>query len=166
MDMKYEDYKKMIMKIAHSYNKTTGMNVEDLISEGNLVFVERLKNFDPEKSKFSTFLYESINARFKNLNKRQHLQKYDGVKVEVDMANKQESGDNIENNCILKNSIEILSKDAKMVVSIVLNAPADLLSMLPKPSLSRFQLTTYLLKLGWKKKEINKSYKEIQNAIS
>ena len=46
---------KLVQKIAHNY-KNTGLDIEDLISEGNIGLVKAVEKFDPNNgSRFSTY---------------------------------------------------------------------------------------------------------------
>ena len=166
--MDYKDYEKLIKKISWSWHKTTGIEFETLESEANVAFAECQNNYNPKRSKFSTLLWHAIESRFKNLLKRNHLNRYDGIEVELEeMALSTSSNQsNQERNCIFANLINNLSKEAKEITSIVLEAPADLIEMLPKPRLSKHQLTKYLRLKGWKIPAILKGYAEIKQNLN
>ena len=63
----YNDYEKLIKKISWTWHKTTGIDLETLISEANIVFVECQSLYDSTKSKFSTHLWCCIGNKFKDL---------------------------------------------------------------------------------------------------
>lgn len=161
----YNDYEKLIKKISWSWHKTTGIEFETLESEANIAFAECQHNYNPKKGKFSTLLWHAIESRFKNLLKRNHQNRYDGIEVELeDMA--LSTPCNQERNCIFANLINSLSKEAKEITSIVLEAPADLLQMIPKPRLSKHQLTKYLRLKGWKIPTIMRAFAEIRQNLN
>lgn len=56
----YEQFRLMILFKAHSFHRTTGHDLGDLISQGNLIYCEAIKSFDPKRAKFSTFLHHKL----------------------------------------------------------------------------------------------------------
>ena len=160
----YKNYIGLIKKISWSWHKRTGIDLETLIAEANLTFAECQHNYNPKRGKFSTLLYHSVESHFKNLITKRHIQRYDGVEINLeDIA--LSSKYNQEKECILRNTINCLSKEAKEITSIVLSAPADLIAMLPKPRLSKHRLTKYLRLRGWKIPAIIKAFNEISKAL-
>lgn len=160
----YKDYQKLIKKISWSWHKATGIEFETLEAEANVAFAECLHIHNPKKGKFSTLLWHAIESRFKNLLKHSHQNRYDGIEVELEeMALSTPCKQ--ERICIFANLINGLSKEAKEITSIVLEAPADLLQMIPKPKLSKHQLTKYLRLKGWKIPAIAKAFAEIKTKL-
>lgn len=160
----YKDYEKLIKKISWSWHKTTGMDLEILIAEANVAFAECQNNHNPEKSKFSTLLYHAVESRFKNLLAYENQSRHNGIEIELeDLAF---SSCKQEKRCTFQDTIANLSREAHQIVNIVLEAPTDLLAMLPKPRLSKHQLTKYLRLKGWKIPAINKAYVEIRNNLN
>jgi hypothetical protein len=114
-----------------------------LIAEANLAFAECQGNHNPNKGKFSTLLYHAVESHFKNIVTKQYIQRY--AEIEINLEDVILSSKfNQEQECILRNTLTCLSKEAREITSIVLNAPADLITMLPKPRLSKHQLLKYL----------------------
>jgi len=63
MEIKVENYIKMISKKAHFYSRKTGVEFVDLQSEGFVLFCQAVKRFDQRKGvKFSTFLTAYLNG--------------------------------------------------------------------------------------------------------
>jgi hypothetical protein len=160
----YQNYEKLIKKISWSWHKTTGIELETLIAEANLAFAECQNNHNPKRGKFSTLLYHAIESHFKNIITKQHIQRYDGVEISMeDIA--LTSKYNQEKECILRDTISKLSKEAREIISIVFDAPADLIAMLPKPRLNKHRLTKYLRLKGWKIPAILRTFNEIKKAL-
>lgn len=162
--LNYKDYEKLIQKISWSWNKTTGMDLETLIAEANVAFVECQKYYNPEKGKFSTLLYHAVESKFKNLLAYENQNRHNGIEVELEEL--AFSSCKQEKRCVFQDTIVNLSHEAHQIISIVLEAPADLLAMLPKPRLSKHQLTKYLRLKGWKIPAINKAFVEIKNSLN
>jgi hypothetical protein len=59
----YEKYKNMIHKKALCMFKTTGVPIEELISQGNLLFCEALLKYNADKASFSTYLTMFLECR-------------------------------------------------------------------------------------------------------
>lgn len=160
----YKDYEKLIKKISWSWHKTTGIELEILIAEANVAFVECQKYHDSKKGKFSTLLYHNIESKFKNLLAYQNQSRHNGIEVELENLILSSPGKQ-EKRCIFQDALTKLSIEAQQIITVVLEAPADLLAMLPKPKLSKHQLTQYLRLKGWKIPAINKAYIEIRQIL-
>lgn len=161
----YQNYVRLIHKISWSWHKTTGIDFETLTAEANIAFAECQHDNNPKRGKFSTLLWHAIESRFKNLLKRNHQNRYDGIEVELEeMALSTPCKQ--ERRCILADIINNLSKEGKEIVSVVLETPADLLQMIPKPRLSKHQLTKYLRLKGWKIPAITKAFAEIRQNLN
>ena len=121
MEYKYEDYIGVIISFATKY-QTSKISREDLISEGNVVFCECLKNFDSKKNtKFITLLYSSLKNHFVNLTIRNGLRKNGRhISFTEDIYNRkkniQESSDDF-----LDEISHDLSEGANEVVSFIVN---------------------------------------------
>lgn len=163
-DIQYEDYKKMIYNMGWKWNRKLNLDVDTLVAEACVIFAEILNDFDEKKGKFSTLLYTAINNRFKNIMKEQRRFKNQGILVEYLEELHAPIGD-FENAYIFKDLINSLSAEAKKIVSIVFNAPADLLKILPQPMLSLSQLTQYLVNAGWERTVVSKSINEIKEIL-
>jgi len=60
-----EDYIDVAFKLAWSFNKTTGIDVEELIGEALLAFSVALSSYRPSISEFSTWAYHSVINRLR-----------------------------------------------------------------------------------------------------
>ena len=162
----YKNYEKMVNKLAYSWNKTTQIDIETLKAEANVIFVECLNIYNPDKGRFSTLLYLKICNRFKNLIIKRNAPKRNRIDFEFLEAIYPSDNYNPEKRCIFKNLISNMSKEAKELITIVLDAPADLVEMLPLPRLNVHQLTKYMVKSkGWKSATMLKAVNEIKNTI-
>lgn len=163
--LNYNNYEKLIKKISWSWHKTTGIDLETLIAEANVAFVECQNNYNPQQGKFSTLLWHAIGNKFKNLIAYRYQNRHDGTEVELEnLALSNPSMQ--EKKCIFKSTLLSLSKEAQQIISIVLETPVDLLAMIPKPRLSKHQLTKYLRFKGWKIPAIHKAYIEIKDNLN
>lgn len=57
----YHDLKRMITFLASKIKTAYGGELDDLISEGNLLLMSAIDTYEESKSKFSTYAYNQIN---------------------------------------------------------------------------------------------------------
>jgi RNA polymerase sigma factor (sigma-70 family) len=150
--IRYEDYKDLIFERAWHWASRTGWDIDELIAEGNLIFMNSLRKFNPAKSRFSTYLHHSLDlylmAKCFTLSKRskevyepqfvsmtssrKHMTQAEGEeeeskKIEPDKIPGYLA--NPEDIAALKEMIRRLSKDARTLVKCVLETPKDLIEM-------------------------------------
>lgn len=70
----WQDYKKLIANRARSFHQSSGVELAELICEGNLIFVVAAKKFDARRGAFSTLLYKSLENGLAQFCRRQRLQ--------------------------------------------------------------------------------------------
>jgi len=64
----YYDYEKFIKKLANTFSRRTGFEVEELIAEFNLVFCEVVNKYDSSKSEnFKNFLFTCCKYKLNSL---------------------------------------------------------------------------------------------------
>lgn len=156
----YADYEKMIKKVAWKFAKNA-QHTEELIAEGNLEYVKALIKFDPNKSCFSTYLYNRLNNHFINLAK-----KWQVPVVEINDFIPANSL-NVEKTISFKQSLENLSETAKEIINLVLDTPDDLYRIVREElKLNKEMIRRYLREKGWKFTQINAGMAEIANALN
>lgn len=74
----------IIGRIARSFNKTTGLEYDDLYSEGLLAYCLHIHKYNPEKSKLSTFLYHTINNHITSYIRKSLASHYKHIAKDVD----------------------------------------------------------------------------------
>jgi len=57
----FRKYQKMILGQAHALSNRYGVEFDDIVSQGYLIFVKTLHTFDPKKSSFGTYLYNNLH---------------------------------------------------------------------------------------------------------
>lgn len=58
--IRFDDYKKLIIKQAWYVHKRYGLPFNDLFAEGMYIFTKYRDNYDKDKAKFSTYLYACL----------------------------------------------------------------------------------------------------------
>lgn len=85
----FEKYVDLIRKRAHEYSKKHNIDYSEMESQGFLIYCECLEKYDPDKAKFTTYLYIQLNRLndFAKTYKRQkglYLQDYFNPEHEVE----------------------------------------------------------------------------------
>ena len=66
--MEYAKYENLIYKLSWRYARV-GFEFDDLLSEANWAYMRATETFDPEKCKFCTHLYNTVNGWLFNFTK-------------------------------------------------------------------------------------------------
>ena len=173
-DITYGNYSRMIYKLAWNWHLKTGAELDDLISDGNLVFSRVITAHINCKSEFSTHLYSSITnfylAKFRDCvrtKKRvadQHERDYINLRSipESEYLSPERAAE-------LSEMIGRLGKDARAVVNCVLDAPRDLMWSVSRKNIkmiNRHTLHQYLVKRqGWTHGQCVRAFEEITAAL-
>jgi hypothetical protein len=156
--IKYEDHKKLIVKLAWQFSNGDEEAKRELIAEGNYVYCLCLAKYDPrKKAKFSTYLWNCLYNRFVNIASRSMEQ------TDIEPA----SENMVERNMIFRDAINHLSKNSKEIVKLVIDAPDDFCwAVGSEYKMNQRIITDYLVKRGWSFYSIWKSFAEIQKMLA
>lgn len=161
-EIKYEDYKNLIYKIAWTYHRKTGVDFEELVSEGNIAFCNAKKNFNPNKNiKFCTYLYCCLKNQMKDfVDKQNNHCDFNEIKFYLEDKNSQFQIKLFEN----------LSDSSKIIVKTIINPPEEIIKWAqndkwPKKRDGKKHLSRYFREKGWKFQDIWNSFNEIQTVL-
>ena len=160
MKINYNNYKKTIYGLARIYHHKTGIEIDELVSAGNEEFINCQKTFDPSKACFNTYLNWKLKGLFISMPKKR------GNFSIIDNISKSIKHDKI---CSFANLIIELPNDAKEVIKIVFETPAELMDMLPKKQprgINKTLLIKYLRKHNWTFPKIWKAFDDIKSIWS
>lgn len=126
----FEKYVDLIRKRAHEYSEKYNIDYSEMESQGFLIYCECLEKYDPEKAKFTTYLYVQLNRLndFAKTYKRQkglYLQDYFNPDSNQDIEDYEErmisrNYDSPKILDFLKEAKQELSEDAfKLIVWII-----------------------------------------------
>lgn len=108
---------RLIQKIAYSFHATTGMEISDLIQEGVYAYLKASKKYNPEKSKFSTYIWNCISLHLINYMNSVNPNVKKGVSlVSIDSVQ-------YDKTFLPRYLFENLNKDAQVITEIVLSHP-------------------------------------------
>ena len=126
--MQYNSYKRLIAKRAWAWTQRTGLEFEELVAEGNLIFVQASNSYDPEKGMFSTYLWWQLENRYKAMINyhNQSFRFYINSNILPDFIDQENQV--IFSDYLSKKSIPKKGKvngDARAVINLALNLPDD-----------------------------------------
>jgi len=190
MQIRYEDYQKLICKLAHKYSLLTGIEFDELLSAGNEKFVTCQKTYDSNKAKFSTYLTWELRGLFREMQRKQRDWKSKTTLMSEMPYKVRQHGPEVKAQIIIhdnwcedkilsskpmqeelvffKSILKELSSDAKEVVKIVFNTPTEMLKMMPAKQprgINKHQIQKHLKRKGWTISRIWKSFEEITKAL-
>lgn len=131
----YEKYRRLIWYESHLFSRKTGLDVEELFSEGNIVYLTTYEYYlDTPDVEFSTILVRRIRQRFFKVQENNIKEKASIIFQDVEwFNNKAPSSD-----CIGIRSIDFndrieteLSEEARDIVKFVLRMPRILAKKVP-----------------------------------
>lgn len=165
----YLQYEKMIYKAIHSSiknSKIKNYDMEDLISEANLIFLTIASRYDESKNvKLSSYLYKSVYYGIFN---------YCNNKGEFTKSNKYKKHEIgidplildfvVFNRVVDKINFEMLSMDAQNILNYILSREWEDLENKKIKKPSKLSISKrYNSKYGWTYSRINKAWNEIQS---
>ena len=163
--IKYKENENLIRSRCWSFVKTTGLDFDDFFDIGIQVFMESVTSFDPEKSKFSTHLYQNLNNTLINYVRREHKH--------VDMDDEAISYYGIlklnpRDFAISYEKKNSLSDDAKAIIDIVFYTPAEVLNLFDESSTKKIRgsIVALLRKKSWSWPRIWSTMRELKVAYS
>lgn len=135
----FEKYVDLIRKRAHEYSEKYNIDYSEMESQGFLIYCECLEKYDPEKAKFTTYLYIQLNrlndfARTYNRQRGDLIQDYYKNQIQD-----QEENSNAEEEIISRNY------DLPKVLDFLKEAEQEL-------SEDAFKLIVWIIKREWEEK--------------
>jgi len=158
-ELAFEEVKDMLYKLAWTTHYTHGLPFETCKSECYFAFVKAYNwRYDPTKgTKFSTCVYGIAKWRMRNLI-RERMSEIPMLEIneEVAGAAPPERSESLE-------LIDDLSADAKEIIQLILETPAEILGHSPVPiSHLLGRIKAYLEKRGRPRRALNEAHREIQ----
>jgi len=157
---------KLILKIAWSFHKTTGIDVNELLNEACLGYMESLKTHDPAKGKRSTWAvaimknrlvtYLSTTQRYNKRFPSLEADQLEGIKGNQPPA---------DESLIFKEALQKMTPDSQNICKLIFTSPIDFLEVGP-PKLIRGELYRLLRKQGWSWPKIWFCFNEIKQILN
>ncbi len=158
----YEDVERLLCFLCWKFQKQYGGDFEDWKEIASEAFLDAYLSYDPAKAKFTTHIYTKVQWRLRNhidkeLNRRKTLV-FDSALV--------------HHTCQKKTCFDIgsflreLGEDARLVVLLVLETPAELVELCGMKGLTRMGLRKYLYRLGWPMYRVANVFREINRELT
>jgi len=161
----FSDYEKLINSVSWKWHCKTGWEYDELIAEGNLVFVKVSKDYIPEKSKFSARLGYFLEQHFQNLLNTSRTQKRFGTSCELDETFFKSNLDE-ESIVTFFDLLKELPEDSKEVVKAIYDTPAEILEVLEITRISQSAIYRYFTEIkGWGQTRTANAFQEIKNVL-
>lgn len=146
---------KIIYKLAWSFHNTTGIDLEDLIGEASVAYVEALHEWDEKTCLSTSFAYTIIRNRLTNYIQKQNppTKSLDDMVIEPYESDEDEefSYDDLTKNW---------TQDCKEIIEIIRYTPLKFYNMPPKKA--RGRLVKILRNKGWAWPRVWSSIREIK----
>lgn len=161
----YKDYERLIHYVAWKWGNRTGLDHEELVAEGNLVFVKCSEDYDPELSKFSARLGTFLELHYQNMLNTQRCKKNFGYSVEME-EKFYDSHNNVEKEVMFKELIEDLPEDSKTVVQAIFDTPREIMEVLGITKITKNAIFRYFIEIkNWKQTKILNAFEHIQDVL-
>lgn len=148
-------------KLALSYNRTTGIEVEELVSEAYLEYLIWEPRYDPEKSARSTFAWMVMEGKMRDLAARaKNAPVADSEYIETCAS----LAGNPETRYLFLDSLRELSTDAFEVCRMIFEAPLTFIQDTPRAS--RKTLADFLRTQGWTFVRIENVIRELKHFLA
>lgn len=141
----------LVKKIALSFHQTTGLELQELISQGYLIYLESMNGWDPKKGKFSTYMWYCLSSGFKNYLLQEN--KHKAIQVDCLRIPKEEPA-----------YFNLLNDEAWEIARLILKEP-DAYVALPKQTVME-KLKKILYNSGWKEERIQAGFNCLQTAFN
>jgi len=171
----YPEYQKCIQKLTWKWVKRSRFGFDELLSEANIGFIKAVDSFDDDKACFHTHLYITVNGRLRNyINQPESLEINFTSYKETLAVHEKMSPDNPEQVTGFKLLIENLSTEAKEMVEVVSNTPAEMIELVRamtsnrqgKVHLYKSNVRAYFKAKGWKTAMIVSCFDEIKSTFN
>lgn len=145
----------LIRKIAWSFHKTSGIDVDDLFQEASLAYLESMKTYQPNKGKLSTYVWICINNHLKNFLKKE-------TRFQMHIVNNEIINENTHS--ITYNTfLETLSNEARQITDIIFQN--KMICQLPRKTVQQ-RLANFLSnKHKFSYKKIWTGFRDIELAV-
>lgn len=167
----YRDMQMLVAGAAWDFWRTYGGDIDDLMAQANLIFVDAFDTYDPGRSKLTTWLTFKIRKgllRYMINENRQELRRVqiDDVFIETHPASNKDFS--------VMEMLDEMEQDAHIVLQLFLETPRDIMVSILNGNRRtdhaqahmRRRLKNRLRQMGWTMRRIKEAFEEIREATS
>jgi len=167
----YKDVQKLIYATAWNFWKIHGGDVEDLVAQANLIFIDAFDTYDSNKSKLTTWLTFKIRKGLFRYMKKEVLRRRNGIAIDDRLV---ESIPTRKRDISVMDFLDELNSDAIVVLQMFLETPRDILvDMLNRHGRIdgvrahlKMRLGNRLRQMGWGTSRIKRAFEIIKSVSS
>jgi len=160
----YESVKRLIYLICLNFHHKYNVNLDDLLSEANLIFPHAYKKYDRKRGGFATLIHHAVFNRLKLFVARKA--KRDKKKSSISNFDWRFTAAKEFN---WKEFASELPKDARYVVHLIFEGPKEIGEIILKEGESKRSwiraLKSHLFDIGWSIPRIMESFNEVRKAL-
>lgn len=164
----YEDIKSLIFDTVWRFIGKYGGNIDDLMAEANLIFIECVDEYDETKAKFPTWLTNSINYGLLDYIKKEYKQTHISIDRE-DTKIEPESPSQFS----MIELLDEMQQDGLIILKLFLETPTEVIQNVLDEGkrlnhiqgFMRTRLRNRLRQMGWTLQRITESFEEIKTVI-
>lgn len=181
IDETYADVEKLLWRICHRHQAKYGGDFDNLLGEAGLLFMAAYKDYDPKMGKFPTWLYQKVTygliSATRNRRKVRVISSSDLIESGKLVVKNERGGrshleydpqEPAKSKFHIGDFIAELGQDAKTVVQLLLETPADLLVIADnkggQPRNLRSTVRQALAK-EWGDQRVRASFDEVRGAL-
>lgn len=167
-EIKVEEYLPMLRRLAWSFNRTTGLPYESLISAAYETFAWARNYYNPERGKFSTLLYHTARTRLIDYcadakrwrNGFQQPMAPDLMEAALKLNPESMNIIDNERKTIFKDALEKSSEEVKYMAWMIFQSPGEFLGYG-----GRGRVKDKLRELGWTWDQIWRTFREVKDLL-
>ena len=158
----YGENKGLIYSRARFFAQRTGHDLDELLSEADVVFMNVCRTYKQRNAKFSTYLYKCLTTRLQTF-----VNKTDLPKEQPEDNLTLSSAHNPRQKLMFKEKIMSLSREARDVAMMLLEGPAEVLGIIgtEPPKMVRGAIQRHLIESGVSHERSWHVLRELQNSF-
>ena len=158
----YKKFEPMLHKIAWSFHKTTGLDVDDLFSEANVGFLKAFRTYDPAKGELGLRIWVMVNNHLSSYLRAQRskpLPVYEFLEESIEDPRK-----DIEAQEDFAEMMSLVSQETRNLIQVIMSSPEEFIQCSARAT--RGSLTRFLRKSGWSVEKIARCYREVKSVLN
>jgi hypothetical protein len=169
--MKWEDIKGLAVHGCLSFAKTTGFDMDELLSEAQVAYMKTYTQWERNReAKFSTLFVTTLRNHLTDYcynegNRRKPLT----MSEELMDYHQTSGGDSTAHQAMFNLTLQRMSHEAQIVVRIVFNTPAEVFASMADARKGRtilHPIAKHLKRtLGWSRKKSTAVFEEVRTAL-
>ena len=153
---------KIVNKLARSYHRSTGIDLEDLTGEANLAYAQALKAketgiYNSARSSFETFVWIKVENHLRSTIKNR---KYGPIPM---IGREESEWDSVWRRLVIRDLLSKLSEEAVFAVRLVVESPNEYLSQ--SRANAKRRIRGHLRHKGTTRRKIEKAFESIRKVL-